>query len=392
VVFSASQGSSRERRLEIATLAGRVTPLDLYGTNPMFIAPNILVFVRLDGVAEAVRFDPKSYRVTGKPVQVLEGVTMRGAPPFPSIAASANGNLLAYVHGLPRSRLALLSATGETQLLAPEPRRYRHPRVSPTGDRIVVDISAPDGSQDVWVYEIKSTALSRLTFDGRSTDPVWSPDGKRIAFSRVDTASGAPDVYTVAADGSDQPRLFIGGAGSQYAGGWTADGKSFVYDELRIGRPMRMVMLDTSGASHPLAESPTAAMRLPAMSPDGRWVAYSSTESGHIEIYVRSLSGPGRWQVSTGGGAQPVWSKDSKTIYYREAGHIVAATVGTGGTGFTVASRRTFAEDHFMMENTINYDAMPDGRHLAVIVPMDEGAQISVVVNWNAELEKRLKP
>ena len=130
-------------------------------------------------------------------------------------------------------------------------------------------------------------------------------------------------------------------------------------------------------------------MRLPAVSPDGRWLAYASNESGRYEVYARALDGTGRWPVSIGGGNQPVWSRDGRTLYYRSDTHIMAASVAPGAA-FTIVDRKPFVTDHFSVENTVNYDAMPDGKRLAVIVPSAEAVQIHVVVGWMAEVRKRL--
>ena len=380
--------SGAEERLAVGTLDGRVTPLDLHGTNPMFMAPNWLLFARGDGVIEAASFDPKRRRVTGPPTMVLDGVTTQADGRGAVMGVSSNGNILAYSHGSQLLRLALLSSNAEPQLLPGEPGHFRHPRVSPDGSRVAMDVAASDGSPDIWIYDLKSSALTRLTVDGRSMDPVWSPDGKRIAFTRQDSTSFY-HVYSVASDGSEPPHLFVGGPGNQFAGTWTPDGKAFIIDEILDGPAMHVAAVTENGSRHILAGSPRASQRLAAISPDGQWLAYTSNETGRVEVYVHPMSGVGKWQVSLEGGVQPVWARDGKTLFYRDGRHIVAAAV-TGRPTFSISARRNFADDHFAMENTINYAAMPDGTHLVVLMPVTDGARIRVVVNWVEELKRKL--
>jgi serine/threonine-protein kinase len=388
VLFTSIKGN--ETHLALATPDGHVTQLDQSGFNPMFVRPSYIVFGSMEGVLSVAKFDLRTHRFAGPAIGMVEGVFAR---PNGSVLASVSrdGNLLAYVRGSAKMRLGLVTATGETQVLPGDQRRFRHPRVSPDGTRIAVDVAALDHSIDVWVYDIRSAGLTRLTFDGRSQDPIWSPDGKRVAFSVTDQGSAGVDTYVVAADGSSKPQLLIGGGGNQWPAAFLGDGRSLVFDELLPGGRMHTSLLKADGKTEILAGSDQFTMRLPAVSPDGKWLAYTSNESGVTAVFVRALGGAGggKWQVSLADGTQPVWSRDNKTIFYRAEGRIIAASVAASGNSFTITSRKNFADDHFSMENTINFDAHPDGKHLAVVVPMDEGAQISVVVNWMEEVKRR---
>src|SRR5439155_20533500 len=107
------------------------------------------------------------------------------------------------------------------------------------------------------------------------------------------------------------------------------------------------------------------------------------------EVFVRPMQGEGKWQASVAGGSQPVWSRDGRTLFYRDEKHFVAATVGVG-TAFNITERHDFAEDRFAGENTINYDVMPDGKRLVVVVPSDQGVQLNIIVNWMEEVRQRM--
>jgi Tol biopolymer transport system component len=180
----------------------------------------------------------------------------------------------------------------------------------------------------------------------------------------------------------------VGGPGSQWPGAFARDG-SLIYDDLPPSKPMRVMRLHPDGRQETLVEHPQFPMRLPAVSPDGKWLAYSSTESGASGVFVRSLGGgPGKWQASTGIATQPAWSRDSRTLFYREGNAIVAAAVGAGAA-FEVTSRRAYVDDRFSSENTINYDVHPDGKRLLVIIPSDSATGIGVVLNWQEELRRR---
>jgi eukaryotic-like serine/threonine-protein kinase len=388
LVFTISGGQVSSRELAVATLDGEVTPLGVRGTSAMFVRPSSLVYAAQDGSINVVPFDPKSRRVTGPSTTIVQGVYMRPSG-HALFTASQDGSLAAFVQGVSESRLGLLGGGSQVQVLTQETRRYRHPRVSPDGSRIALDVTGSDGAQDVWVFDVKSGALTRLTFDGRSADPLWSPDGLRIAFSRMEAAALATDTYEVAADGSGTPKLLVGGPGSQWPGAWMPDGKTLIFDEIHPGPLMHIGTLGPDGKRTTIVEQPNASTRLPAISPDGRWIAYASNESGRVEVYVRAMQGSGRWQASIAGGTQPVWSRDGKTLYYRTDSHIVAASV-SATNAFTITERRDVFDDRFAKENTINFDIMPDNKRFAVVIPVDQGMQIRLVVNWMDEVRGRV--
>jgi serine/threonine-protein kinase len=383
VVYTSFSGNGG-RTLVAATLDGHVKRLDVSGTSPAFVPPNHLLFARPDGVLRAVAFDPKTFVVSGTPVPVAEGIAGTGPPWNLEFAVASSGNLLVFARGQALARLALLASDGVTRLLPGEARKYQAIRVSPDGARIAASIVTND-EENVWTYDISSGAGSRLTDDGHSAGPRWSPDGKRLAFTRTDSRKGTSAVE-LPADGSGVPTPLPLGAGLRFAGEWLPDGKAFVYGEIITSSGLsRLSLMDSTGTLRVLLSSPTGIGKA-AVSPDGRWLAYVLSESQRNEVSVRSMQqGSGHWQVSLQGGTDPVWSRDSKTLFYRDPGHIVAATIGAG-PGFVVTSRRNFADDHF----AASYDAMPDGKHLLVLLPDETDGGITVLANWRSELERRL--
>jgi eukaryotic-like serine/threonine-protein kinase len=206
--------------LAVTTLGGEITRLGIdSAANPIFVHPDMLLYVRLNGDVEAIRFDPKRRRTIGRAVTVLQKVAMRGQQPM--ISVSADGRLLAYIKKLPRARLALIDSLGVLQLTGAVPGRYASLKVAPNGERIAVDLTAADGTQDIWTHDLRTGVPNKVTSDGRSSVPVWSADGQRIAFTRQESEARGLNIYVIAADGSDAPRALVTGPGARIAGSFT---------------------------------------------------------------------------------------------------------------------------------------------------------------------------
>ena len=383
VLFSATgSGLTSNQRMGVVTLDGAVKRFDVAGAFPQYVEPGYVIFSSASGQLSAAPFDERRREFTGRAIPVAQGVAVRtdGGPVF---AVSRNGEVLVYLRRIGESRLAMVAEGGQATLLPGDARQFRHPRISPDGKRIVVEVDTPGGARDIWVYEIGSARPLRLTFDGRSSDPVWSPDGKRVAFAVVDSAGSAVHVFTIPSDGGGSRELLVGGPGSQWPDEWTRDGRTFVYDELPVGGPMRVAAV-TGGVKRVLVSSPEYTARLATVSPDGRLIAYTSSETNRIEVYVRQLAegATGRWEVSTSGGSQPVWSRDGKTLYYRDGQSIIAASISAEGSSISIKGQRVFAPDRYTLENTLNFGEMPDGRHLLMLATSGDAASFAVQLNW----------
>lgn len=385
VLYSTGNAFSANPQMAVVSLDGVVKWLDVRGAFPAYAEPGVLVYSSAPGELSVARFDARR-RELGPATPVAEGVAVRtdGAPLF---AISANGETLVYLRLPSESRLASVAEGGQSTPLAVDAHAFRHPRVSPDGKRIAVEVGGFGIPRDIWVYDIASGRPTRLTFDGRSSDPVWSPDGKRVAFDARDSAGGNIHVFSVPADGSGSPELLVGGPGAQFPDEWTRDGRTFIYDELLTGVPMRIGAL-AGGVKRVLVSSPAYIARLAAVSPDGRWLAYTSTETSRTEVFVRPLdsAATGKWQISAGGGSQPLWSRDGQTLYYRNGTSVIAASIAEGPSSISVTRQREFAPDRYTLENTVNYSEMPDGKHLLMLGTDEQAASFSVELNWLQEL------
>jgi eukaryotic-like serine/threonine-protein kinase len=378
-------------RLALASIdSGPMSVLDLPISTPLGYVDGWLVFSRRDGTAAAVRLDIGRRRISGDAVQVLDDAISR----FGINAALSPGGTLSYYRGTGvRRDLLIVDLHGTTTYTSASQLSYSFPSWSPDGNRIAVTIE--DGSSstsDVWVMNVASRVLSRVTTSG-GMRPSWTPDGRRIAY--IGSASPSSDIFTVPVDASAAPARLVTGRRFREIE-FAPDGKSAVVriDQGTDATPDILAMtMDSAHTLTPLAAT-TFAERMPAISPDGRWIAYHSNETGHYEVYVRPFaSGGGRVQISTDGGTEPRWAHDGKRLFYRGHGSFRVANLAIAGSAITVTSRDSLFEDRFFTESggRPGYDVHPDGKHLVVLRDASGKQSIVVVVNWLTELRGRLR-
>jgi len=338
---------------------------------------------RIGGPLLAAPFDLGRLRVTGEghPVAPAARITFRVVAQWDATAAT-----IVYVPPA-ALQLASVSRAGRVTTLQDEPRAYHHPRFSPDGRRVALDITDPD-SRDLWIADIADRRMTRLTVGEIANDPYWSPDGRRLAY----TVAGGPvrSIFVRHADGSGTADSVHGDAAIDYSSGsWAPDGRTLVASTGLVAG-LWAVPLDGSGPAARVAGS-RSTEAYAAFSRDGRWLAYVSDESGRQEVYVRPFPGPGgRIQVSVNGGSEPVWTRDGRELTYREdtgpSSQLITAVVRTTPV-FEVRSRTLLfdignfagAEDH------ANYDVHPDGGSF-VMIRSPQASQIHLIQNWAAQL------
>ena len=361
-----------------------------------------VLYVREDGALFAVPFDLDALELRGSAIPLFEGVRTTGATADMHLAA--DGTLL-YAEGgsTGASRAPVwLSRDGPEEVLDPAlSGTFGASAISPDGRKIALEYnSAGDGTQDIWVYDVDQETFSRLTFEGTPNRyPFWSPDGREVGFSS--DRDGPAALYARPADLSGETRLLL--ADPDYAlneGSWTPDGRRLVYRRGSIlasdNLDLWQAAPDLDSAATVILETP-AAERNPSLSPDGRWLAYVSDESGQVEIYVRPFPGPGgRQQISTDGGANPVWAHGGQEIFYLAAAG-ASLTVASFRTdpAFTVESREelfTWLPYNVGLAHP-EWDLAPnDQRFLAIGGPplgVDGASRYVLVQNFFEELKQR---
>ena len=343
----------------------------------------------------AVPFDPDTLATRGNPTQVVQGVerdVTTGAAHF----ATATDGTFAMVPGNVQSglfRLVWVDKEGAAQPLDLAPAMYHDIRVSPDGTRIAL-LNGPSDIADIWIYDIIRHTNTRLTFTGNNAAPTWSADGKDIVYTSFDATGRTSTVYRKPADGSREADVVATPGARSYVAWLSKDGSDAVLDFVNPSAGMAdVVKMSLQANARP---SPLVADRADtygsSVSPDGRWVAYHSDETGRPEIYVRDMAGSGRWQVSTTGGEEPHWSTDGRELYYRIGNRMMVAPVESGGTFRSGTPRLLFEGVYNLRSDSLrSYDVDPVSGRFLMIRPLDEGQpppSIRVTINWFDELRR----
>jgi serine/threonine-protein kinase len=363
VLFSIYKGAASS--LGAVDLRSRaITRLDQPGFGPQWVDGGFLALGNADGTLIALPFDAEHVRFTGPPVTIARDVSQPDAYSTRA-AVSASGSIVYPRSGgvVPR-RLVLVSRGGQATPLTADAKAYAYPRYAPDGRRVAMYIVDPvTSSRDVWVLDLAGRVWSRLTTNGISDKPIWTPDGRRVVYSSND------DLWSISADGSARPESLLVSVGSHYAGSVTPDGHTVVFQETgSFSSGIRTIAFDSAPASRtiiPAAFNESA----PALSPDGRWLAYQSDQTGRMEVYVQSYPVPGaRIPVSLQGGTEPVWAHHGRELFYRAGDSLMVATVTVSPPAFAVAGRRALFGGTFLGGGSFReYDVAPDDQHFVMI-------------------------
>ncbi len=366
-------------------------------TNARFVSPGYLVYAK-DGALRAQAFDPESLALGGEPIALLEGVQYVGYYQQHLFSISDQG-LLAYVEGrgMLTRQLTWVDRQGAILGTAGTPGNYFSPRISHDGRRIAYDQSeATSDSGDIWVLDLDRGIPTRLTFDPRNeSSPNWSPDDSRLAF--FGNVGARSDLFTVASDGTGTPETLLSDEGLKLPSDWSNDGESILMQQRTPSQPNPdlMVYSFSTGKKEPWLATPFVEKE-GRFSPDRRWVAYISDESGRTEVYVRGFSPPGgKWRVSSDGGSDPVWRRDGKELFYLSPGsEMMSVTVGDGTRSFEGGAPVPLFKIPGSILGTgdiAQYDISPDGRRFLVNLntPTQGQRTITLVSNWTSLLGKR---
>ena len=371
------------------------------GSHGQYVPSGHVVYAH-NGSLFAVPFDVGRLTATGPPMPVVQNLRVNAAEGVAHFTFAENG-LLMYLEGdqdLPTHQVVWVDRDGASASLVAERGTYANPRLSPDGTRLSMTVYS-NRNWDIWVYDLERRVSTRVTFDeSTETEQIWSPDGKDLIYS-VEPMHGRQALHRKPADGSGAATPVWEGDASMWAQSWSPDGRAIALTTASLD----VASLDLSipdGQPTPIVETRFAETD-PAISPDGRWLAYTSAESGRTEIYVRSFAtGGGRWQVSTGGGGYARWSRDGAELFYRTATGIMVAGIDRTANGLRPTTTRQVVTGDFVggpagVELGAyvfgDYDVSADGRRFVMFPKPPEDSDktvgmVTMVTNWFADLSR----
>jgi serine/threonine-protein kinase len=385
------KGDADIAALDIAT--GAVSVLTR-GVRALYAPTGHLVVVRGDGTLAAALFDPDESVLAGRLTPLVEGIWIGGQGRTP-IAMARDGTLL-YQASPPSHQVVRVGRDGSVQAVDPAwSGRFGSLSLSPDGSRLAVAVEQ-GGKFEMWVKAMPTGPFTRLAFDGTySYRPSWMPDGRSVLF--VSDQAGRTAVYRMPADASSEAVVVHDDPRAVDEGQFSADGRWLVY-RAGSGGGRDILAIRPGLDSAPIALATTAFEEFsPTLSPDSRWLAYSSDETRRTEVYVRPFPGAGaaRFQVSREGGTEPTWSRSGRELFYRNAaGDLVAARIAPGPE-FRIESERTLFSTREYLTDTRHraYTVSPDDQAFYFVRAIDISggeSQLIVVLNWFEELKEKV--
>ena len=377
-VFEPGRGESL---IAVSLATGALQPIGR-GSQAQFLPPGYLVFhaphVR-EGELQAVGFDLERLAFRGEPASVLDGVFRPENSGGAHFAVAPSGDLILGRGGYART-LVRVDRHGRRVPLIDEKRGYRLPRISPDGRRLAVAID-PRPSQ-LWVYDLVRRTGIQIS-DGLAS--AWTPDGQRVTFAHRE------DIYWRRADGGEPAERPFAREGGETPQDWSRDGEVLVFTDSETSR-YDIWMWPRGGQPRALVATPAHELAA-RLSPDGRWLAYQSDESGRQEIYVRPFPrvDDGKWLVSTGGGLTPAWSPNGRELYYMNGSTMMAVPIQLGrGADPDVGVPAPLFDGPFHV-GTNNFDVASDGTFIMTEAdPTARHTQIDVVLNWVEDIARRV--
>jgi serine/threonine-protein kinase len=362
-----------------------------------------LVYLR-EGALFGVPFDPERLEIEGTPARLLEDVASDASSGGGQFDFSRAGTLV-YLSGTGARNwpVVWLENSGRTQPLVPQPGLYYSPRFSPDGRVLALAVDEGRGS-DIFLYDLQLHTMRRLTFtSGLNVEPVWTPDGKYVVCRSV-TPSVA--LWWMRADGAGEPQRLMDSQVEIQPYSFSRDGRRLAYQTMSAETrfDLWVLPLDLTDPDRPKPGKPELLLGTPAserhaaFSPDGRWLAYVSDQSGIPEIYVRpEPGGRGQWQVSVGGGSLPIWSRNGRELFYLTADNrIMVAAYETKGGSFLAGKPRLWSPVQLLAPGFVNLDLAPDGKRFAVFLRPEAQIEekrtvhVTFLLNFFDDVRRRL--
>jgi serine/threonine-protein kinase len=394
VLFASVAGAATTKLVAQSLATGERRELVQGGIFPRYAPSGHLVYAQ-GTTLFAARFDPRRLMVLSPAVPVQDNVAVDPNSGFAQYSFSSTGSLV-YVPAsslLAPMKLVWVDRKGTEQPVSAPAHHYVLPRVSPDGKRVAVGIEETDNQ--IWLYDLERDTLTRMTFgDGANIDPLWTPDGNRIVFKGAGNR-----LFWQAADGSGAAEAITNSellSENNVPGSWSPDGQVLAFMEINKGSGFDVYTLSLKDRKpQPFVRTPSNETA-PRFSPDGRFIAYTSNESGRYEIYVRPYPGPGgKWQISIEGGGEPVWNPKGRELFYRSGNKMMAVDVTTE-PAFSASKPRILFEGVYVPtpRSFPDYDVSPDGQRFLMLKPSEQdqtsATQINVVLNWFEELKRRV--
>jgi Tol biopolymer transport system component len=391
--------------IEVMSLADhRTKTLVRGGTFGHYFPSGHLVYINR-GTLFAVPFDAERLEVHGTPAPVLDQVGYNAEQGSAQLDFSQAGTLLYRSGGMTGGGLlttAWLDGAGKVQPLLAKPGTYGRPSMSPDGQRLALEVTDGSGT-DIWLYDWQWDTITRLTFTGNAQAPSWSPDGRYIAFGTV-----AVGMYVIRSDGSGKPQPLTQSKNIQQPWSFTPDGKRLAFHESdpKTALDLWTVTLENdsaglrAGKPEVFLQTP-ADERYPSFSADGRWMAYTSDESGTFQVYVRAFPDKGgKWQISNSGGTYPMWSRNGHELLFKASDNqIMVAADTVKGDSLEADKPRVWSERQIARGGANaggkNVDLAPDGKRIIALMPVEtaeaQKAQNHVIFLMNFSDEVRRK-
>jgi eukaryotic-like serine/threonine-protein kinase len=390
-LYQSWNGRSDDSAIFVSAIDGSDRKLLLKAdSSPLYAPPGYLLFAR-GSTLMAQSFDAGKLQLSGEPFPIAEQVTYNGANSYESVSVSGNGVMVFLSGGLSNRQLVWFDRSGKQLGPLGPPGEYNDIVISPDGKRLAMQ-RLVDGNSDVWLMDLERGVPSRFTFDSTAEDnPVWSPDGNRIVFS-----SGGEslfDLYRKVSSGAGNQELLLKTDVGKEATDWSSDGRFIIFTAygLKTSADLWILPLAGDAKSYPFLETEFVEEQ-GHFSPDGRWIAYVSNESGRSEVYVQSFPQTGgKWLISTGGGAQPHWRGDGKELFYVAPDKTVMAVAINATPSFETAAPAPLFKTQVSSYGAPNrYVVTADGQRFLINGPAEEVSKtpITVTLNWTAALKK----
>jgi serine/threonine-protein kinase len=404
VLFTATTATGTTENADIEAVSlktGQVRVLQHGGYYGRYVPSGHLVYLH-QGVLFGVGFDLARLEVRGRPTPLLEDLAANPVTGGGQFDLSGSGTLV-YLAGkaaAQKQQVAWLDSSGRMQPLLRTPGVYLALALSPDGR----ELAFQGKGGDIYVHSLERDTTSPLTFDGNGGGPVWTPDGKHIAFG---SQYGGFSLSWIRSDGSGGPLRLLENRSLMLPWSFSRDGRRLAYTQgdRESGPDIWTLPLDLSDPDHPKAGKPElflgtpASETFPMFSPDGRWIAYRSNETGNNEIFVRPFparSG-GKWQVSVGGGLFALWSKNGSELFYETGDHrIMVMDYTSNGSSFVPGKARLWSDQQIAYQAGVNLDVAPDGKRFAVLTAPETPAgekgtvHVTMLENFFDEVKRRI--